>query len=215
MSEPSIIGLSGLKGSGKDTVAKHLELYYGFKVLSFAGALKDITSSLFSLNRDNLEGDTEESREWRDSYIHLGSGKTPRQLLQDVGVAMRRVDPDIWVNYVKSQMYPCINRRPVVVTDVRFVNEMDMILARGGQIWRIEPAAKDLPLWYSAVQASDIDYRAGTTPYHLDSLTKEHISETLLSLPTAKASMAVTIHNDGTLEQLYQRVEQSYYGRNN
>ena len=55
-----IIGITGLIGSGKDTVAK-LFVERGCTQDSFAAPLKDVCSSIFGWDRTMLEGDTVES----------------------------------------------------------------------------------------------------------------------------------------------------------
>ena len=57
-----IIGICGLIGSGKGTVADILEQEHGFIKVSFADSLKDAVAAVFGWPRSLLEGDTEESR---------------------------------------------------------------------------------------------------------------------------------------------------------
>ena len=61
-----LIGLVGLIGSGKDTVAERLVSHHGYVRDSFAKSLKDATASIFGWNREMVEGNTKESREWRE-----------------------------------------------------------------------------------------------------------------------------------------------------
>ena len=61
-----IVGVCGLIGSGKGTVADILVEEYDFKKISFADSLKDAVAVLFKWPRHLLEGDTEESRFWRE-----------------------------------------------------------------------------------------------------------------------------------------------------
>ena len=61
-----IVGICGLIGSGKGTVADFLVNDKGFTKLSFADKLKDSVATLFDWPRELLEGDTEESRQWRE-----------------------------------------------------------------------------------------------------------------------------------------------------
>ena len=62
-----IIGIAGLIGSGKDTVANHLINNHNFTSVKFADKLKDGVAAIFEWPRDLLEGDTDESREWRET----------------------------------------------------------------------------------------------------------------------------------------------------
>ena len=59
-----IIGITGLIGSGKDTVASCF-VNRGCLQDSFAAPLKDVCASIFGWNRSDLEGDTINSRDFR------------------------------------------------------------------------------------------------------------------------------------------------------
>jgi hypothetical protein len=137
-----IIGLCGEQGSGKSTVGTILVDKYGFHKIAFADALKDVVSIMFEWRRDLLEGDTPEGREWRETSdewwsCRLGMELTPRKALQMIGTnAMRDgFHTDIWLSIVERQLSVHKN---VVITDVRFSNEMKMIRNNGGHIVRIE-----------------------------------------------------------------------------
>ena len=58
-----IIGICGLIGSGKGTVADIL-VERNYKKISFADKLKDGVAEVFGWDRAMLEGDTDSSREW-------------------------------------------------------------------------------------------------------------------------------------------------------
>ena len=70
-----LIGLVGLIGSGKDTVAERLVSHHGYKRDSFAKSLKDATASIFGWNREMLEGKTDSSRHWREQPDKFWSEK--------------------------------------------------------------------------------------------------------------------------------------------
>ena len=61
-----IIGICGLIGAGKDTMADYLVNIHQFRRESFANTLKDAVSAVFGWDRDLLEGRTRHSREWRE-----------------------------------------------------------------------------------------------------------------------------------------------------
>ena len=80
-----VIGICGLIGSGKGTVADQL-VEQNYKKISFADKLKDGVSTIFGWDRLLLEGDTRESREWRevpDEFWtkELGKDITPRLVM--------------------------------------------------------------------------------------------------------------------------------------
>ena len=61
-----IIGICGLIGSGKGSAADILVEEHNFTKISFADKLKDGVASVFNWDRNNLEGDTDDSRAWRE-----------------------------------------------------------------------------------------------------------------------------------------------------
>jgi len=160
-----IIGVCGLIGSGKGTVADMLVAEHGFVKVSFADKLKDAVSEMFDWPRDMVEGDTNESREWRekvDEFWTKETGRqiTPRLVLQEFGTeCMRQGFYDgIWVSLVKKRILdnPTTN---FVVPDTRFPNEIKMIQELGGNVWWVRRG--QLPGWFvdyriSAVEPRDI-----------------------------------------------------------
>jgi hypothetical protein len=135
-----LIGLSGSIGAGKDTIADYLVEKYNFRKVSFASKLKDIVAILYDWDREMLEGNTSESREWRerdDEYWKI----SPRKALMYVGTKIFRkhFGEDVWVNIVKKQI---CNRdlgsrnleENIVITDCRYKNEEKMIKELKGKI---------------------------------------------------------------------------------
>ena len=61
-----IVGVLGLIGSGKGTVGEILK-GVKFNQISFASGVKDVTSVMFDWPRELLEGDTDESRNFRET----------------------------------------------------------------------------------------------------------------------------------------------------
>jgi len=145
-----LIGLVGFAGSGKGTVADTLVDKYNFTKLSFAGALKDAVSSIFGWPRHLLEGDTDESRDFRereDTFWsnRLGHSITPRKVLQRFGTEVCRdsFSENIWIYALENRMR---NHTNVVVADVRFDNEIDFIRQNNGFIVRVSRGPD--PEWY-------------------------------------------------------------------
>ena len=138
-----IIGICGLIGNGKGTVADYLVDKHNFTKLSFADRLKDGVSTLFGWDRALLEGDTIESREFRekvDTYWSNETGKevTPRTVLQLYGTeCLRRGFFDgIWVSLVKQQILENPNGN-FVIPDCRFFNELEMVKGLKGFTWEV------------------------------------------------------------------------------
>ena len=106
-----IIGICGLIGSGKGTVADYLIGQHNFQKISFADKLKDAVAEMFEWPRPMLEGVTPQSRGWRERpdvfwSNELGREITPRYVLQIFGTeCMRQGFYDgIWVSLVKKKI---------------------------------------------------------------------------------------------------------------
>lgn len=116
-----IIGITGAAGSGKDTVADLIVSRCDkFVKRSFATPLKNMLKAL-GLSDEQLDGDLKE-------VIDSRFGHTPRYMMQTLGTEWARntIDSEIWVKFVfyNLQSY-------VVLSDVRFENEAEMIRDRG------------------------------------------------------------------------------------
>jgi len=189
-----IIGVCGLIGSGKGTVADILVEEHDFKKISFADKLKDAVAVLFGWPRNMLEGDTQESREWREQVDEFWTNETgrtitPRLVLQEFGTeCMRQGFYDgIWVSIVKQQILadPHSNW---VIPDTRFPNEINMLHEIGGQVWWVKRG--ETPQWF-------IDYRQDSImPLSI------HASE----WAWGQTRFDEEIANNGTLEELRSRV---------
>ena len=132
-----LIGLVGLIGSGKDTVAARLVEQHSFKRDSFAKSLKDATANIFGWDREMLEGQTNESRKWREQpdifwSERFGKTVTPRWILQYFGTEVCRggMLDSVWVDSLVAR-YQGEN---TVISDTRFVNEIKTIRDHGGKI---------------------------------------------------------------------------------
>jgi len=132
-----LIGLVGLIGSGKDTVADRLVTQHSFNRDSFAKSLKDATASIFGWDRELLEGNTKESREWRERTDIFWSKKfgkeiTPRWVLQYFGTEVCRggMLDSIWVDSLIARY----QGKNTVISDTRFVNEIKTIRDHSGKI---------------------------------------------------------------------------------
>ena len=157
-----IIGLVGFIGSGKDTVAKQL-VDLGCVRDSFATPLKDTCAAIFGWPRELLEGDTIESREFRETPDMFWTRKlgidnfTPRLALQLIGTDILRKNfhEDIWLASLEYRFRKLSDStQNVVVSDVRFRNELELIKSLGGKIIWIQRG--ELPQWYDdAVKANE------------------------------------------------------------
>ena len=135
-----IIGICGLIGSGKDSVADILVQEKNFKKISFADKLKDGVATVFGWDRSMLEGKTSNSRDWREEKddfwsAELGKDISPRLVLQLFGTeCMRQGFYDgIWVSLVKKHIIDN-PKQNFVIPDVRFPNEANMIKSIHGEV---------------------------------------------------------------------------------
>ena len=148
----NVVGICGLIGHGKDTAAGFL-IEQGYQRISFAGVLKDACANIFGWDRILLEGNTSESRSFRERVDPWWAKRldipdfTPRYALQYIGTNVMRTHfhPDIWVAACERQIE--MTDKNVVISDCRFFNELDVIKRLGGKtavVWRHEK-----PLWWA------------------------------------------------------------------
>jgi hypothetical protein len=156
-----IVGICGLIGSGKDTIADYLIKDHNFQKISFADKLKDSVATMFDWDRDLLDGKTDESRQWRekvDAYWSKETGETitPRLVLQLFGTECMRDGfyDGIWVSLTKKKIIEN-PEQSFVIPDVRFPNEAKMLYEINGQVWRVKRGAD--PEWFSEYQQLGVE----------------------------------------------------------
>jgi hypothetical protein len=154
-----IIGIAGFQGSGKDTIADYLQNIYGFKRDSFAATLKDAVAAVFGWDRELLEGRTTESRTWREQVDPWWAERlnmpnlTPRLVLQKWGteVARKSWHDDTWIASLENKLSKAQN--DIVITDVRFPNEIKAVRDAGGVVIRVVRGPE--PYWYESAIAAN------------------------------------------------------------
>ncbi|MBW2675615.1 MAG: hypothetical protein JRD89_19770 [Deltaproteobacteria bacterium] len=126
-----IIGLAGKKRCGKDTIALYLEENYGYRRESFAAPIREFVASLCGYTMDELEAKKEVLNQTFDT--------TPRVMMQTLGTEWGRdmISSTIWLDRLEWSLRQNPNA-DVVVSDLRFDNEADMIRGMGGVIIHIE-----------------------------------------------------------------------------
>lgn len=137
-----ILGLVGYIGSGKGTVADILVRHHHYRKFAFADALKDSISVIFGWDRHLLEGDTNASRAFRERIDPWWSHKfgfevTPRLIMQKMGTEACRngIADNIWIAALEKRIQ---DHKNVVISDVRFSNEVDFIRSVGGTVIRVK-----------------------------------------------------------------------------
>jgi len=127
-----IIGFTGRMHTGKDTAGNYLCAAHGFQRFAFADTLKSGIQKFGGFSDDQLWGESKDS-------VDVFWGITPRQMLQDVGTFMReKYTPDFWAMNLRrfAEENPGTD---IVITDVRYDNEIEIIKDLGGfvvRVWR-------------------------------------------------------------------------------
>jgi len=178
-----VIGLSGHAQAGKDTVGQYLVRYHGFTRLAFADLLKE---ALYRMNPVVLISTTSDAFDEgvEDVVGRLGWEEAKKQipevrrLLQQLGVAMRDVEPDIWVDPVREAILASPGR--YVITDVRFPNELKMI-------WALENYRRPA---VNVLVERDVPEMFHISEHAIEGFTFDDI-----------------LHNNGSIAELYAQVE--------
>jgi hypothetical protein len=153
---PRLIALtSPAMGSGKSVVAAHLVERHDFRLVKFAGPLKAMTRALLgeagirpSEIERMVEGDLKETE-------IPGLGVTPRRLMQTIGTEWARRtlrdDEEFWVDMARVAVRHWLSLGvSVVIDDMRYVNEMEMVREFGGHCVRIVRPGVDVTVAHSS-----------------------------------------------------------------
>ncbi len=174
--EIRLVGLVGMAGSGKDTLADSLAPD-GWVKVAFADALKEICINYLGCTHDDLytqEGKMRFNKLW---------GRTNRAILQQVGTEAMRdgFDKNVWVKILGLRVKKLLDEgRKVIVTDCRFDNEAQSVIDMGGVVVKI-------------VRDSQGE--------NLSSAEQSHSSEKTLS----QNLISCVIDNNGTVEELHDK----------
>ncbi len=192
-----IIGVLGRKRHGKDTFAARLCNEHGFTRLAFADKLREAALKLdpvipvypeeYGLLPGGWALPYGPAAPYLPRLSHLVDVlgweaakelREVRRTLQHMGVGVRDLDPDFWVRIVLTEAAQIPG--PVVVTDVRFPNEVDAVRNhfRGRTVRIVNP--------------------------RIVPPAQEHISESALDSYTPN----VTVLNTGTIEDLHRHADE-------
>jgi len=172
----NLIGLAAPARAGKSTVAAMLR-EFRYTEESFAGPIRQFVADLAGLTLDEMEQTKERSIPW--------IGKSPREMMQTLGTEWGRelVSRSLWADRVMQRVRVLHGEgTPVVISDVRFDNEAEMIRAAGGTVLHI------------------------VRPDHART-TAHHMSEAGVS----RGPSDYFIFNDGTLNDLKHAVTCTHY----
>ena len=146
-----LIGLySPSPGCGKTTAAGVLQ-GQGFQPISFAAPLRSMVFSLL-LDLGYNSGEAHALLHTRKEELLPQLGVSTRHLLRTLGTEWGRscVHPSLWLQSFQSRL---AGLDLVVVDDVRFANEAQLILQLGGELWQLRRPGHERP----AEHASDGD----------------------------------------------------------
>lgn len=203
-----IIGIVGFIGSGKDTVADFLVENYGYTRDSFAAPLKDAAASVFGWDRALLEGSTPESRSWRNQIDSWWANRlgiphiTPRWVLQHWGTEVLRegFHDDIWIASLERRFIQ--SKNDIVISDVRFPNEMQAIRNVGGTLIRVVRGPE--PTWFAQAICANTNQ---------DTSLQQSANQALIELGIHASERAwvglpvdYTVSNSGTIQELYELI---------
>ena len=205
-----IIGFVGLIGAGKDTAADYLVNFHGFRRDSFANTLKDAVANVFGWDRIMLEGRTKESREWREQVDPWWADRlkmphlTPRWILQYWGteVCRKGFHDDIWIASLENKMRQ--TKDSIVISDVRFPNEIKAIHNAGGIVIRV--VRGEDPEWFewaeNANKGEVANFSWATSRSKLEKLGI-HASETAW----VGGDIDHIVSNNSTIDDLYNQIQ--------
>lgn len=132
-----IIGIHGLKGSGKDTFAEMIFRTSGvprinFFKMAYADPLKKMTSGIYGIPLGHFYDEA------LKETVYAEYGRTLRELLCSVADLVKKLHG---VTYFRDAVVAKVNKLPkdavVIVTDVRYEFEADWIRSAHGTIVQI------------------------------------------------------------------------------
>lgn len=179
----NIIGITGRKFSGKDTLGNYFVEKKNYIRFAYADSLKNATKAIFDFTEEQLNGSLKETV---DNFWNV----TPRQVLQFVGTDLFRnhcsellpdIGKNIWIQVVKRKITNKIKENPdakIIITDIRFENELNLIRELGGCIIKVK-------------RDSIISNDNHESEKYIDDLYCD-----------------ILVENNGTIEELYRKIDE-------
>ena len=174
MKRKMLIGFTAVAGAGKDTAASSIAVHQkSVEIMAFAKPLKDACKILFNFTDEQLYDPVK--KEEMDPVWE----RSPRKILQWLGTDVLRehINKEFFTINMKQRIEES-KAEYIVISDVRFDNEAELIKSMGGYIIKI-------------VREN------ATTTQHSSHATEQGISPHLIDH---------TLENDGTLEDFHEKV---------
>lgn len=128
-----IIAFGHRKQVGKDTCGQYLADFYNFERVAFADPLKQALSAMFGFDEKQLQGSDDDK-----NLVDPHWGFSPRHALQTLGEGARQLfGDDVWLRSAERRIVSS-KKKNVVITDLRYPNEAEMIRKHGGILVRID-----------------------------------------------------------------------------
>lgn len=183
-----LIGITGLKRSGKDTVAFFLSSKFGMIHFAFADTIREVLKAIFLWTDDTFTYYKEDIDPlWgvspRQMMQHLGTDWGQLSLSKDFPDFNKIIGRDIWVNnlWYKIRKTDPKLEKDYCISDVRFPHEAKFIHDHAGIIIKVRrPACEE---------------------------KDSHESEKYINDPVNNTSPDYEIINDSTLKALELKVE--------
>lgn len=216
MKDKLLIGITGKKQSGKDTVGKLLiSLYLSKKIdrfkktkfeyiyqtiseqsyyylYKFADPLKNIVAKLIDCSRGNLENEV-----FKNTLLPKWN-LTPREIMQKFGTDFcRAFNPQVWIDMLDKEI-AWSDQDIIVITDVRFYNEVNYIKNMNGIIIKVvDPSQQNLDSHISENELDDFEH------YNYIVYNKKESLDLMYS--ESLKNEVEKIYNDIDLKKLWER----------
>lgn len=178
-----LLGIVGEQFSGKDTVAEYLERKYG----------------AFHIRQSHI----------LDEILNTLGIEISRRNEMDLGMALRKTFGTQTVGEAVRKRLDAAHEEIKVVQGIRFREEFDIFKAMGAKMLYVTAPAE---IRYQ--RALKRNEKSDDQNQSFEEFTTREVTEpTEINIATLGGQADYRIENDGTLEQLYQKIEQLIHGQ--